>query len=123
MTVLDNFATALHYSLLQVNDFIDSLEDVYLFVALVALWEYWKVLIKEEDNDKTTVTSHLGISHYNRMLFDLHNAYATFQVALDFMVSEYRWKTCLVYTNEVVIFPKNNYRHVKDIDDELILLS
>ena len=60
--------------------------------------------IAERDQDKTTFTSHVGTFCYKRMPFGLRNAPATFQRALDIIQSGVRWKTCLVYMDDVVIF-------------------
>lgn len=59
---------------------------------------------------------------YTRNSFGLQNAPATIQRALVLNLFGVRWKKCLVYIDEFVIFPKNNHQQVKDIDEVQKLL-
>ena len=102
---------------------IDSLAGAKVFSTLDALWGYWQVPIAEEDRDKTTFTSHLGTYRYLRMPFGLRNAPSTFQRALDIVLSGVRWRTCLVYLDDVIVFSQNNEEHLQHLDEILGLLS
>jgi len=53
------------------------------------------------------------------MPFGLTNAPATFQRALDIILSGLKWQICLVYLDDVVIFSANAEQHVKDVDTVL----
>ena len=75
------------YPLPRMEDCIDSLGEVRLFTTLDALWGYWQVPIAESDRDKTTFTSYMGTFRCKRMPFGLRNASATFQRALDIILS------------------------------------
>ena len=75
--------------------------------------------IAEGDPDKTTFTSHMGTFRYKRMHFGLRNAPATFQRALDIILSGARWKTCLVYIDHVVIFSRTEEEHFEQVDQVL----
>ncbi len=49
------------------------------------------------------------------MPFALTNAPATFQRTLDIFLSTYKWKTCLVYLDDVIIFSddiEDHFGHV-----------
>ena len=61
-----------------------------MFTLLYAVWEYWQVPIAEEDRYKTAFTSQIGTYGYLRMQFGLRNAPATFQRALDIILSGFR---------------------------------
>ena len=41
------------------------------------------------------------------MPFGLTNTPATFQRTLDIVLSQFKWKTCLVYLDDVIVFSKN----------------
>ena len=56
------------------------------------------------------------------MLFGLRNAPATFQRALDIMLSGVRWQICLVYLDDVIVFSRTVEQHVKHLDTVLSLL-
>ena len=94
------------YPLPRMEDSIDSLGEARLFTTLDEMWGYWQVPIAEGDRDKTTFTSHMVTFRYKRMSFGIRNAPATFQRALDIILSGARWKTCLVYIEDVVIFSR-----------------
>ena len=111
------------YPLPRMEDCIDSLGEARVFSTLDALWGYWQVPIAEEDRDKTTFTTHLGTYRYIRMPFGLRNAPATFQRALDIILSGVRWRTCLVYLDDVVVFSKDQESHLEHLDDVLALLE
>lgn len=53
------------------NDFIDSLGMVRISTALDALRGYRHAPIKDEDQNKATITSHLDTFRYPRMQFNL----------------------------------------------------
>ena len=56
------------------------------------------------------------------MLFGLCNAPATFQRTVDILFSGYKWKTCFVYLDDVIIFSKSIEEHLKHVDEVLEIL-
>eukprot|EP00171_Calliarthron_tuberculosum_P018627 IDg18627t1 len=78
-----------------------------IFTSLDATWGYWQILVKEENKEKTAFCSYEGLHQFNRMPFGLLNAPASFQRALDIILARYKWKTCLVYLDDVIVFSKN----------------
>lgn len=75
------------YLLPGVKHFIDSFEEAHQTTVLDALWVYWQMAIKDENLDKTTFTTHLGVYLYICIPFDLHNAPTTFQHASSIIFS------------------------------------
>eukprot|EP00171_Calliarthron_tuberculosum_P003135 IDg3135t1 len=53
------------------------------------------------------------------MPFGLTNAPATFQRALDIILAGYKWQTCLVYLDDIIVFSKNEEGHLKHLNDVL----
>lgn len=90
--------------------------------ALDALWGYRQVIIKDENEDKTTFTSDLDTHHYNRMSFDSCNNAATSHRALNILSPEVTWKTCLVCIDDVVIVFRNSCQHARKLIKLLTLL-
>ena len=111
------------YPLPRMDDCIDSLGEAAVFTTLDANSGYWQLPLAAQDKDKTTFTSHCGAFRYTRMPFGLRNAPATFQRALDIILTGVRWKTCLVYLDDVIIFSKSMEEHVQHVDDVLELLG
>ena len=97
--------------------------DAAVFTTLDCNSGYWQVPIAPEDRDKTTFTTHLGTFRHLRMPFGLRNAPATFQRALDIILSGVRWQTCLIYLDDVIIFSKDIKSHLGHVDEILTLLG
>ena len=110
------------YPLPRIDDCLDSLGDATIFTTLDANSGYWQVPVAHEDRDKTTFTTFMGTFRHKRMPFGLRNAPATFQRALDMILSGVRWQTCLVYIDDVIIFSRNVEDHLHHVDEVLTLL-
>ena len=57
------------------------------------------------------------------MPFGLRNAPATFQRALDIILSGVRWQTCLKYLDDVIVFSKDVETHLRLVAEVLQLLQ
>ena len=57
------------------------------------------------------------------MPFGLATASATFQRGLDIILSRYKWRTCLVYLDDVIVFSKSVEEHVQHVDEVLSCLK
>ena len=57
------------------------------------------------------------------MPFGLTNAPATFQRGLDMIFTKFKWKTCLVYLDDVIIFSRTPEEHIRHVDEVLACLS
>src|SRR4051812_20798192 len=68
------------------------------------------------DKDKTTLTCRKGTFRFNVMPFGLRNAPALFQRMMDEVLGDLRWKCCLVYIDDVIIFSTTFQQHIKDMN-------
>lgn len=57
------------------------------------------------------------------MPFRHPNAPVTLQRALDIALALYKWKTCLVYIDDVVIFSRTIGSHIKHVYEILVALA
>ena len=73
------------------------------------------VTTPSEEGDKTTFTCHAGCYRFKRMPFGLCDAPATFQRTLDILLAGLRWKTCLVYLDDVIVFSKTFDEYVNHV--------
>ena len=110
------------YPLPRIDDCIDSLGDAAIFTTLDANAGYWQIPVVPEDREKTTFTCHQGTFRYIRMPFGFRNTPATFQRALDIILSDVRWQTCLIYLDDVIVFSRPTEQHVRDVYKVLSLL-
>ena len=109
------------YPLPRMDDCIDPLGDAAVFTTLGCNSGYWKIPVGPEDRDKTRFTMHMGTFRHFRMPFGPKRAPATFQRALDIILSRVRWQICLVYLDDVIIFSRT-HEHAHHLDTVLSLL-
>ena len=110
------------YPLPRMDECIDSLGEANVFTTLDCNSGYWQIPVAAKDQDKTTFTCHEATYRYKRMPFGLTNAPATFQRTLDITLSAFKWKSCLVYLDDVIVFSrdlKSHFTHVEAILETL----
>ncbi len=93
------------YPIPHMDECIDSLGSAKMFSTFDCNSGYCQIPIAEKDWDKTAFVRHSGLYRFRRMPLGLTNTLATFHRALDTLLSTYKWKTCLVYLDDVIIFP------------------
>jgi Reverse transcriptase (RNA-dependent DNA polymerase) len=110
------------YALPRVDDCLDSLGDARYFSTLDANCGYWQIDVKEADREKTAFTSHRGLYQFKRMPFGLMTAPATFQRAIDIVLSSVRFQCALTYLDDIVIYSPTFEQHLEDLSKVLKLL-
>jgi transposase InsO family protein len=111
------------YPLPRMDECIDSLGDAVVFSTLDCNSGYWQIPLHESDRDKTTFCSHAGTFRFLRMPFGLRNAPATFQRAIDIILSGLKWRTCLVYLDDIIIYSTSREDHYRHVDEVLTTLG
>jgi hypothetical protein len=111
------------YPLPRMDECIDSLGDAVVFSTLDCNSGYWQIPLDEVDRDKTTFCSHAGTFRFLRMPFGLRNAPATFQRAIDIILSGLKWRTCLVYLDDIIIYSTSREDHYHHVDEVLTTLG
>lgn len=104
------------YPIPRMDDCLDSLGHATYFTSLDCTAGYWQVPLRESDKENSVFTCHYGTFDYNTMLFGLTTAPATFQRALDIILSGLKWQVCLVYFNDVIILSASAEQHIKHVD-------
>ncbi len=117
MTVKDS------YPIPRMDECIDTLGEARVFSTLDAYSGYWQMNVAKKDRPKTAFVCHSGTFQCKRMPFGLTNAPATFQRALDLILTKYKWQTCLVYLDDVIIFSTSVEEHIRHVDEVLSCLS
>jgi len=111
------------YPIPAMDDCLDSLADATMFSTLDCNVGYCQITVAPEDRDKTTFTSHTGLCRVLGLPFGLVNVPATFQRALDIILSGLRWQTCLVYLEDVNFFSRTVDVHIRHLREVLLLLE
>ena len=111
------------YPMPRMDECIDSLGSAKVFSTLDCNSGYWQLPVAEEDQDKTTFTCHAGSYKFLRLPFGLRNAPATFQRAMDIILSRVRWKFVLVYLDDIIIFSRDVDEHLRHLESVLKLLQ
>ena len=101
---------------------MDSLGEARIFTTLDANCGYWQIPVHEDDQHKTAFVTHVGLFEYKRMPFGLTNAPATFQRAIDRALQRFKWKSCIVYLDDVVVFSSSIKDHILHVDEILSVL-
>ncbi len=106
------------YALPRMDECNDSLGDAKFFTALDCNWGFWQIPIREQDRDKTTFTCHSGNFRIKKMPFRLTDAPAKFQPTIDIILARFKWQSCLVYIDGIIVSSSSfddHLRHVKEI--------
>ena len=105
------------------EDCLDSLGEAAFFTTLDCNSRYWQIPVAEEDRTKTAFTCHEGCFEFCGMPFGLCNAPATFQRTVDMLLSGYRWRTCLVYLDDIIVLSNTAEEHVDHVREVLTVLK
>jgi len=111
------------YPLPRMDDCLDSLGDAQFFYTVECTAGYWQIPPADEDKLKTAFTCHCGAYQCTRLLFGLCNAPATFQRAIDMILSGVKWQNALVYLDDLIIFSADAESHLSHLDTVLTLLG
>jgi Reverse transcriptase (RNA-dependent DNA polymerase) len=111
------------YPLPRMDECIDSLGDAVVFSTLDCNSGYWQIPLDEADRDKTTFSSHAGTFRFLRIPFGFRNAPATFQRAFDIILSVLKWRTSLVYLDDIIIYSTSREDHYHHVDEVLTTLG
>jgi len=103
------------YLIPRMDDCLDFLGDAKVFSTLECNSGYWQIPVADGDRDKTTFVCHEGAYRYIRLPFGLSNAPATFQRAIDMILGGLKWKSCLVYLDDITVFSQSAGEHVEHV--------
>jgi transposase InsO family protein len=107
------------YPLPRIDDALHALQGMTWFTSLDLAQGYWQVPMDANSKEKTAFVSHAGLYEFNVMPFGLTNAPATFQRMMDLVLAGVKWKSCLVYLDDIIVFSKDFDSHVKDVEEVL----
>ncbi|UYV61067.1 K02A2.6-like, partial [Cordylochernes scorpioides] len=104
------------YPIPRIDDVMDTLQGSRYFTPIDLRSGYWQVEIEEQDKKKTAFTTSHGLYEFNVMPFGLCNAPATFERIMDNVLKNIKWKFCLCYLDDVVIYSPDFATHLGRIE-------
>lgn len=111
------------YPLPRIDDALDCLQGAEYFSSLDLRSGYWQVPMAEADRAKTAFITPDGLYEFNVMPFGLCNAPATFERMMDNILRGLKWKICLCYLDDVVIFSPDFDTHLRRLEQVLTCLA
>ncbi|KAE9306958.1 hypothetical protein PF008_g21347 [Phytophthora fragariae] len=100
------------YPMPLIDDIIDVLGDARLFSTMDIASGYWNVPMHENNVAKTAFTCKYGLYEWLVMPFGLCNAVPAFERLMETVLVDLKWRVCLVYLDDCVIFSKDFPSHL-----------
>ena len=100
------------YPIPRTEDTFDYLLQAEWFSKMDAASGFWQVPMEQASKEKTAMITPDGLYHWKVMPFGLCNAPATFQRLMDAVLNGLKWKECLVYLDDILIFSKDWESHL-----------
>lgn len=114
---LNNITLRDMYPLPRIDDALDALQGAKYFTTLDAWSGYWQIGLREEDKEKTAFSTRDGHYQFNVMPFGLVNAPGSFQRAMNLILHNLTWKTCLVYLDDIIVFSSTFEEHLTRLEE------
>ncbi|CAC5383595.1 unnamed protein product [Mytilus coruscus] len=111
------------YPLCRIDDSLDALKGSKWLSVLDLSSGYWQVEMDENDKEKTAFTSIKGLFHFNVMPMGLCNGVATFQCLMEYTLAGLNWQTCLIYTDDIIVFSDSFESHLSRLSDVLYRIA
>ena len=99
--------------MLRIHDFANGLANRKWFSKVDLVKGYHQVTIKLKEQPKTAISTPFGLYQFQRMLFGLRNAGATFQRMMDSIFQEFNF--VFIYLDDVLIASKTKEEHRKHL--------
>ncbi|GMF40671.1 unnamed protein product [Phytophthora fragariaefolia] len=100
------------YPMPLIDDVLDVLGDAQLFSTMDIASGYWNVPMHPDSVSKTAFTCKYGLYEWLVMPFGLCNAVPAFERLMDTVLVDLKWRICLVYLDDCVIFSKDLPTHL-----------
>ncbi|GMF42734.1 unnamed protein product [Phytophthora fragariaefolia] len=95
-----------------IDDILDVLGDAQLFSTMDIASGYWNVPMHPDSVSKTAFTCKYGLYEWLVMHFGLCNAVPAFERLMETVLVDLKWRICLVYLDDCVVFSKDFPTHL-----------
>ncbi|KAH9138039.1 hypothetical protein AeRB84_017518, partial [Aphanomyces euteiches] len=100
------------YPMPRIDDLLDVLGRAKLFSTMDIASGYWNVPMAKESIEKTAFTCKYGLYEWLVMPFGLCNAVPCFERLVEQILMDYKWRTCLVYLDDCIVFSEDFGTHL-----------
>jgi len=107
------------YPLPRIDNYLDVLGKAKFFSTIDLITGYWQILLDAQDKEKTAFSTRNRHLQFKVMPFGLAGAPATFQRAMDVLLTGISWHFCLVYLDDILIYSETWEEHIKHVDEVL----
>ena len=114
---LNNITCKDSYPLPRIDDALDRLGGAKFFSAMDLISGYWQIKLPPEEQEKCAIITSDGLYQPTRMPQGLCNAPATFQRAMDDMLSDLKLSCVLVYLDDINVFSRTFNEHLEHLEE------
>jgi len=100
------------YPMPLIDDILDVLGNAKMFSTMDIASGYWNVPMDPDSVEKTAFTSKFGLYEWLVMPFGLCNAVPAFERLMENILVDLKWRTCLVYLDDCVVFSDDFPTHL-----------
>lgn len=103
------------YPMQRVDSIFNALGGKKYFSSLDAIRGFHQLPVKAEDRYKTAFITQEGLYQYLTMPFGLCNAPAAFQRFMNRLLGSMRWRSALVYIDDIIVYTNTLEEHAKEL--------
>ena len=92
------------YPIPRMDECMDNLGEAKVSSMFDANSGSWQIEIAPQDQDKTTFTTHFGTYTFICIPFGLKNVPATYQQAIDRILTTVKWQSVLVHHDDIIVY-------------------
>ncbi|KAH9088485.1 hypothetical protein LEN26_019472 [Aphanomyces euteiches] len=100
------------YPMPRIDDLLDVLGRTKLFSTMDIASGYWNVPMAKDSIEKTAFTCKYGLYKWLVMPFGLCNAVPCFERLMEHILIDYKWRTCLVYLDDCIVYSEDFGSHL-----------
>ncbi|KAH9103881.1 hypothetical protein AeMF1_019899, partial [Aphanomyces euteiches] len=100
------------YPMPRIDDLLDVLGRAKLFSTMDIASGYWNVPMAKDSIEKTAFTCKYGLYEWLVMPFGLCNAVLCFERLMEHILIDYKWRTCLVYLDDCIVYSEDFGSHL-----------
>ena len=105
------------------QELFDKLGGNEFFTTIDLAKGYYQIELDESSQRKTAFSTSSGHYHFKRMPFGLNSAPASFQAALEYILSKQKNRICCIYIDDIIIFGRTKTEHDKNLLEVLAQLN